>query len=70
MRYVVDRIEEEFAVLEDENCEMTNVKLCELGIEVSEGDVLQFDGSEYFIDVEAKQEIEERISDLVDELFV
>ena len=47
MRYVVDRIEEEFAVLEDENCEMINVELCELGIEVNEGDVLQFDGSDF-----------------------
>ena len=48
MRYIVDRIEEENALLSSEGGEMKNVSLCETG-DVHEGDILDFNGEKYIL---------------------
>ncbi|MEA4815786.1 MAG: DUF3006 domain-containing protein [Lachnospiraceae bacterium] len=40
MKLTIDRIEEDFAVCEDENKNMLNIKLSEIPFEVNEGDII------------------------------
>lgn len=70
IKLVIDRFEGNIAVCENrETEEMTNINIEELPEDVTEGDVLSYDGIEYEIDEEAKKEIEERIKNKIKNLF-
>lgn len=52
-KYIVDRIEEDIIVLEDEETkDMINVKKDEIGIEVKDGDMLDFEDGKYTLNSE------------------
>jgi len=65
MYYIVDRIEEEYVVLEKDNT-MINIKKEEVGFNVKEGDVLKKDKEGKFaLDKEATKNIKEEIEEIV-----
>lgn len=61
MTYIVDRIEEGFAVLQDEQEQIHTIPLTELPSPVRQGDVLLFENSAYTVDVEETRARRERI---------
>ena len=61
-KYIVDRIEENIIVLEDEETkEMINVKKDEIGIEVKDGDMLDFEDGKYTLNSEETASRKKRI---------
>lgn len=69
MRFVVDRIENDIAVLENiKDNEIINVSLDKLPNKVMEKDVLLYDGKTYVIDVLEKNERINRIKDKMSKL--
>lgn len=50
MYYIIDRFEENFAVLEDENFRHIDIHRSKLPEDAAEGDVLCFNGGNYMID--------------------
>ena len=68
MKYAVDRIEGDYAVLEDlETGEIINIELTKLP-NVRETDVLVFENGEYKIDENAKEERIKTIRDKMNSL--
>ena len=68
MKYAVDRIEGDYAVLEDlETGEIINIELTKLP-NVRETDVLVFENGEYKIDESAKEERIKTIRDKMNSL--
>ena len=68
--YVIDRCEGKYAVCENrENQKMKNVNIYELPENVKEGDVLKYKNGIYIVDDDLRQEIEERISNKVKNIF-
>ena len=61
-KYIVDRIEEDIIVLEDEETkDMINVKKDEIGIEVKDGDMLDFEDGKYTLNSEETASRKKRI---------
>ena len=70
MRYVVDRIEEGYAVLENqESGEITNMDLSEIPFIIYEGDVIIYENNKWNNSAEEKEIIEERINKKMDDLW-
>lgn len=67
-RYVVDRIEGEYAVCESENSSFINISLSELP-PVKEGDCLIYDNFRYQKDNDEKKRRKNRIENLMNDLF-
>lgn len=67
-KYIIDRFEDSFAVLEKENGTTVNVEASLLG-DALEGDVVLFDGKVYTIDQEETQSRRKRIKEKMDRLF-
>lgn len=67
-KYIIDRFESSFAVLEKENGTTTNVEASLLG-DAKEGDVVIFDGESYTIDKEETRLRRERIKDKMGKIF-
>lgn len=67
--YIVDRFEGEFAICEDENKKMHQIKKVELPKDVREGDCIRRIENGYVIDIEATKERKEKISKLMSSLF-
>lgn len=67
-RYIIDRIEEGFAVVECDG-EMLNIKLDILPKGVKSGDILLNTGGDFVIDNEETQERRQKIIKLQQELF-
>ena len=57
LKYSIDRIEEGFAVCEDENGKMTNIEISALPEDAREGDIISIENGEALI---LKDETEER----------
>lgn len=69
MKYVVDRFEGEYAVCEDENRKMLDIKKNKLPEDVKEGDsIVEKDGI-YTIDKNKTKNDSERIKKKMDDLF-
>ena len=67
---VIDRIEENIAVCEDRETRiMFNIELSKLPENVKEGDVIRFENNEFKLDIQAQEEIEERIQEKTKNLF-
>ena len=72
MRYVIDRIEEEFAVCENEETgEMEEIDVFYLPDGIEEGDILIYDEDidEYYIDYEEKKIRRARIEDRMEDIW-
>lgn len=68
--YVIDRFEGDYAVCENrENREMFNIKKANLPNDISEGDVLTYKENTFSINNELREEIEQRISEKVKNIF-
>ena len=62
MIYIVDRIEEDIAILENkETKEIKEVKLSELPSNTKEGKVLKYENSKYLIDEEEEKQRKKEI---------
>lgn len=69
-RYIVDRIEGEYAVCETEDGQMENVALKELPETVTEGDLLVYEDGKYRVDPKATTTRKAQIQAKVNDLFV
>ena len=69
MKYIIDRIENGFAVCETEEMEIVNISLDILPEEVKEGSVLLFEDGKYVLLAEEEKERRERILSLQDDIF-
>lgn len=65
MKWIVDRIDEGFAVVEAENEVMYNIPLDALDEGVSEGDIINIS-----VDKKETEDRKEYIEDLMDDLFI
>ncbi len=61
MRYIIDRISEQTAVLEDENKNYTNISSSLLPTDAKEGSVIDFDGCLYTVNYKETASRKERI---------
>ena len=72
MRYVIDRIEEDFAVCENEETgEMEEIDVYLLPDGVEEGDILIYDEDfdEYYVDYDEKKIRKARIEDRMEDIW-
>lgn len=72
MRYVVDRIEEDFAVCENEETgEMEEIDIFYLPDGVEEGDIIIYDEDfdEYYLDYDEKKIRRARIEDRMEDIW-
>ena len=72
MRYIVDRIEEEFVVCENEDTgEMEEIDVFFLPEDLEEGDILVYDEDldEYYIDADEKKLRKARIEDKMGDIW-
>ena len=68
-KYIVDRIEGDYLVLEDmSNKQVTNLNLNQVDFKVKEGDVLLYDGELYTKDEETREEREASIKEKFERL--
>ena len=70
MYYTVDRIEGGFAVLEDENGNVNDVKLNGLPDDVKESDILKFENDVYIIDAERTEQVKKDLENRLKKLFL
>lgn len=68
MTYIVDRIEEDFAVLQDDQEKLYPLPLTDLPAEIFPGAVLLFENGAYTVDVEQTRTRRERIRRLQERL--
>ena len=61
MKLTVDRIVEGIAVLEKEDMSHIEVSVEKLPLGVKEGNILAFDGNNYYIDSDAESTVRDRI---------
>ena len=70
LRYSIDRFEGEFAVCENlETGEMINIRIDILPDGIKEGSIIKFDNENYILDSETTKEIQEKIKNIVNNLF-
>lgn len=68
-KFVLDRIEENKAVLECENGESVTLEIKALPPNIKEGDVLVFEEGSYFLNEKETDERRQKIKNLMDLLF-
>ena len=69
MRYIVDRIENEFAVCEDENKEIVNIPIKELPSNITEKSIIYYIDNKYMINDEEQLKREETIKQKMDSVW-
>ena len=70
LRYSIDRFEGEFAVCENlETGEMINIRIDLLPDGIKEGSIIKFDNKSYILDSETTKEKQEKIKNIVNNLF-
>ena len=69
MKYVIDRFEGKYAILEDENKMMIDILISDLPEGMEEGDVLIKEGDVYVIDQLETQRRKEKLRELMDDLW-
>ncbi len=70
VQYIIDRFEEEFAVCETSELKFVNILKKDLPKDVKEGDVLEFDGKKYVLDIDETQKRKMEIDDLTKDLWL
>ncbi len=68
--YIVDRIEEKFAVCETDDLNFVNIELKMLPKNIKEGDIIIFDGQKYVLDIEKTRERKKEIDDLIKDIWI
>lgn len=69
LKGIIDRFEEDFAVVELEDETMKNIPKDLLPLEVKEGSVLIIDGDNIYIDEEKTEERKRKADKLLEDLF-
>jgi hypothetical protein len=69
MYYTVDRIEGDFAILQDSNVNSRDVKLSDLPENTKEGDIFRFENHIYVFDEERTKEVKKMVSEKFKKLF-
>lgn len=69
LKGIIDRFEEDFAVVELEDETMKNIPKDLLPLEVKEGSVLIIDGDNIYIDKEETEERKRKADKLLEDLF-
>ena len=69
MYYTVDRIEGDFAVLDDDG-DPRDINLKDLPENVKEGDILKFENNAYIIDAERTKQSKKNIEERFRKLFI
>lgn len=69
VKYTVDRIEEDFAVCEDENGAMVNIEKTQLPADIREGDIVSVENGEAVILRDETQERRKIISQKRKDIF-
>lgn len=69
MRFIVDRIENEFAVCENENKEMVNISITELPINITEKSIIDYIDNQYIVNDEEKIKREETIKEKMNSVW-
>lgn len=69
MKYIIDRIENGFAVCENEEMKIVNIPFDILPEEAKEGSVLLFEEGKYVLLAEEEKERRDRILSLQDDIF-
>lgn len=70
MEFVIDRFEGEFAVLEDENGNLVDIKKSLLPQNAKESDCVILKDDKYTISKEKTESLKQEIDDLMEDLFV
>ncbi len=70
MEFIIDRFEEELAVLEDENGNFTEISKALLPQNAKEGDCVVFAKGTYTLNTEKTADLKAEIDNLMDDLFV
>ncbi|MGL4773136.1 MAG: DUF3006 domain-containing protein [Clostridium sp.] len=68
--FTVDRIEEKFYVLEDENSNIIDIEKCYIKTEAFEGDILYKQNEYYYLDKEKTNQRKKEINELMKGLWV
>jgi hypothetical protein len=68
MKYIVDRIESEYAICEAEDRSMTDIPICDLPSGIKEGDHIGLDGGIYSI-LPTDYDRKKRVKSLMDDLW-
>ncbi len=68
-KFIIDRIEEERAVLECEDGGCAELEVKSLPKNIKEGDVLYFEEGSYFLDKQETEQRRQKIKNLMDSLF-
>lgn len=68
-KFIIDRIEEERAVLECEDGGSAELEVKSLPKNIKEGDVLYFEEGSYFLDKQETEHRRQKIKNLMDSLF-
>lgn len=69
MRFIVDRIENEFAVCENENKEMVNIPIKELPSNITEKSIIDYIGNKYIINEEEQLRKEDLIREKMNSVW-
>ena len=69
MRFIVDRIENEFAVCEDENKEIVNIPIKVLPSNITEKSIIDYIDNQYIINDEEQLKREETIKQKMDSVW-
>lgn len=69
MKVTIDRFEGEFAVCEQEDRTMINIRKENIPKEAKEGDILVIEGESIYIDTAGTAERKKRINRLMDDLW-
>lgn len=70
MKYIIDRFEGDFAICEDENGNIVDIKKDKIPREAAEGDVLIIEDENIMIALLETEERKKQIKTLADELFL
>ena len=69
MKFIIDRFEGDYAILEDENKNMLDILKSSLPDKVKEGDVLILKSNSYTIDQDETNKRKDQIQKLMNELW-
>ena len=69
MQYIIDRFENGFAICEDQNKKMIEIKKADLPLNVKEGDVLNLKDGTFSIDSKQTKKIREDNFNLLNKLL-
>lgn len=70
VQYIIDRFEGKFAVCETSELKFVNILKKDLPKDVKEGDVLEFDGKKYVLDIDETKKRKMEIDDLTKDLWL